>query len=297
LFYAVAGQSIFNHWASMHLFKSVVVCVAVVAVCGCDRSQPTPPVASNPTQPVATSPTPPATTNKSTPVELPESANSIGMKFKLIPAGTFTMGKGGDAHEVTLTKPFKMGVHEVTQSQYKQVMGVNPSQFKGADNPVGGGNWEDAIEFCRKLSELPAEKAAGNVYRLPTEAQWEYACRAGTTTIYSFVDDDSDLGEHVWYRENSGRTTHSVGRKLPNAWGLYDMHGNAWERCQDWYDDYPSGVVTDPTGPAEGSFRVCRGGSGYTPAEYCRSAYRSRDEPSSRDDFLGFRVSLSPSGK
>jgi formylglycine-generating enzyme required for sulfatase activity len=296
LFYAVAGQSIFNHWASMHLFKSVVVCVAVVAVCGCDRSQPTPPVASNPTQPVATSPTPPATTNKSTPVELPESANSIGMKFKLIPAGTFTMGKGGDAHEVTLTKPFKMGVHEVTQSQYKQVMGVNPSQFKGADNPVGGGNWEDAIEFCRKLSELPAEKAAGNVYRLPTEAEWEYACRAGTTTQFSFGDDEAEW-EFAWYSDNSASKAHPVGGKQPNAWGLYDMHGNVWEWCQDWYDDYPSGAVTDPTGPASGSYRVYRGGSWRRTAGSCRSASRGRHFPSSRYFISGFRVSLSPSGK
>ena len=115
------------------------------------------------------------------------------MEFKLIPAGTFIMGEGDQAHEVTLTKPFKMGVHEVTQAQYEQVMGVNPSKYKGADNPVETVSWEDAVEFCRKLSELPAEKAAGNVYRLPTEAEWEYACRAGTTTKYSFGDDESDL--------------------------------------------------------------------------------------------------------
>ena len=163
--------------ASVNLFKSAAaVCLVVFVVCGCDRGQPTPPVASNPT-PVATpDPTPVED------MEFPDSAISIGMEFKLIPAGTFTMGDGDDAHDVTLTKPFKMGVHEVTQAQYEQVMGVNPSKYKGADNPVETVSWEDAVEFCRKLSELPAEKAAGNVYRLPTEAEWEYACRAGTTT-------------------------------------------------------------------------------------------------------------------
>ena len=235
-------------------------------------------------------------------MELPESADSIGMKFKLIPAGTFTMGdaSGEDdetPHEVTLTKPFKMGIHEVTQAQYEQVMGVNPSGFKGADNPVEMVSWDDAVEFCRRLSELPAEKAAGNVYRLPTEAEWEYACRAGTTTKYSFGDDESELGDYAWYGVNSDQKTHPVGSKKPNAWGLYDMHGNVFEWCQDRYGDYPSGSVTDPTGPAVGSFRVSRGGSWLYSAGSCRSAYRGRDYPSDCSLNLGFRVSLSPSGK
>ena len=235
-------------------------------------------------------------------MELPESADSIGMEFKLIPAGTFTMGdaSGDDdetPHEVTLTKPFKMGVHEVTQAQYEQVMGVNPSEYKGANNPVEMVSWEDAVEFCRRLSELPAEKAAGNVYRLPTEAEWEYACRAGTTTKFSFGDDESDFGEYGWYRENSGRTTHPVGSKLPNAWGLYDMHGNVWEWCQDWYGDYPSGSVTDPSGATSSSYRVLRGGGWDYSADGCRSAYRGRGLPSFRDyGRLGFRVVRS-SGK
>ena len=259
----------------MNLFKSVVVCVAIVVMCGCDRGQ----------------------------LELPESANSIGMQFKLIPAGTFTMGDStGDEdespHEVILTKPLKMGVHEVTQTQYEQVMGVNPSYFKGAENPVEKVSWEDAVEFCRKLSELPAEKAAGNVYRLPTEAEWEHACRAGTTTKFSFGDDASNLGDYAWHRENSGRTTHPVGGKQPNAWGLYDMHGNVWEWCQDVYGDYSSGAVTDPTGPASGSGRVYRGGRWGSTAVICRSAYRFRYGPSFRYCGRGgFRVCLSPSGK
>ena len=276
----------------MNLFKCAVVCVVVVVVCGCDRGQPTPPVASNPTS----DPTPVED------MELPESANSIGMKFKLIPAGTFTMGDASGLasqtpHEVTLTKPFKMGVHEVTQAQYEQVMGVNPSEFKGGNNPVEMVSWEDAVEFCRRLSELPAEKEAGNVYRLPTEAEWEYACRAGTTTKYSFGDDESELRDHAWCSENSDVQTHRVGSKKPNAWGLYDMHGNVFEWCQDWYGDYPSGSVTDPTGPAVGSFRVFRGGSWDINAGDCRSAFRSGSYPSVRVSHFGFRVCLSPSGK
>ncbi len=245
-------------------------------------------------------------------MELPESAESIGMEFKLIPAGTFTMGEGDDAHDVTLTKPFKMGVHEVTQAQYEQVMGVNPSIFKGADNPVEKVNWDDAVEFCRKLSELPAEKEAGNVYRLPTEAEWEYACRAGTTTKYSFGDDESELGDYAWYGVNSDQKTHPVGSKKPNAWGLYDMHGNVVEWCQDWYGDYPSGSVTDPSGATSGSgvaqavgkavdslrvLRVLRGGCWRYPSENCKSAYRSVFGPSMSTSYMGFRVCLSPSGK
>ena len=285
--------------ANVNPFKCAVVCVAVVVMCGCDQEQrktlrPTPP---GPSKQEMLTPDP-------TPVEdmeLPESADSIGMEFKLIPAGTFTMGdaSGDDdetPHEVTLTKPFKMGVHEVTQAQYEQVMGVNPSEYKGANNPVEMVSWEDAVEFCRRLSELPAEKAAGNVYRLPTEAEWEYACRAGTTTKFSFGDDESDFGEYGWYRENSGRTTHPVGSKLPNAWGLYDMHGNVWEWCQDWYGDYPSGSVTDPSGATSSSFRVFRGGGWFNAAVGCRSANRVRYLPSFRGDPLGFRVVRS-SGK
>jgi len=277
--------------ANVTLFKSVVACVAVVVICGCDGSQPTMPV-------LIPVPMPPVATNNPTRVKLPESADSIGMKFKLIPAGTFTMGGEGDeAREVTLSKPFKMGVHEVTQDQYGQVMGNNPSEYFGTDNPVEMVSWEDAVEFCGKLSALPAEKAAGNVYRLPTEAEWEYACRAGTTTNYSFGDDDSDLGEYGWYSENSERITHPVGRKLPNAWGLYDMHGNVWEWCQDWYGDYPSGAVTDPTLPASGSYRVLRGGGLERHAEGCRSAERNGYYPSLRSNDYGFRVSLTPSAQ
>ncbi|MCH2118999.1 MAG: SUMF1/EgtB/PvdO family nonheme iron enzyme, partial [Pirellulales bacterium] len=214
-----------------------------------------------------------------------ETTNSIGMKLNLIPPGEFTMGDGDDAHQVTLTQAFEMGIHEVTQEQYEAVMGTTPSNFKGPQNPVEQVSWDDAVEFCRKLSALPAEKKAGYVYRLPTEAEWEYACRAGTTTAYSFGDDASELGEYAWL----GGKPHPVGLKKPNPWGLYDMHGNVWEWCQDWYGAYPSGSLTDPTGAAVGSTRVNRSGRpGHPPG---RSARRDRGTPDDRSNYhRGFRV-------
>ncbi len=240
--------------------------------------------------------------------------NSIGLKLRLIPAGEFLMGspageEGREAyemqHRVRITKPFYLGVYQVTQGQYQQVVGQNRSEFDGVENPVEMVSWDDAIEFCRKLSALPEEAAAGNVYRLPTEAEWEYSCRAGTTTRFNFGDHKTDLVDHAWYDDNSDKTR-PVGNKLPNAWGLYDMHGNVWEWCQDWYRDYPSGSVTDPagptsgsmpTGPSTGSTRVLRGGSWNHFAVHCRSADRYWNFPSYCSFSVGFRVALSPSGK
>ena len=223
--------------------------------------------------------------------------NSIGMELKRLPAGVFTIFDQHDGHEVTITKPFMLGVHEVTQEQYTQVMDVNPSDFKGTDNPVENVSWIDAVSFCCKLSELPAEKAAGRVYRLPTEAEWEYACRAGTTTQYSFGDNESDLQDYAWYRGNSHNSTHPVGGKHPNSWGFYDMHGNIWEWVQDYFDEYTSRTVTDPKGPVTGSFRVLRGGSWNLDAQSSRSESRDKGFPSLRSNDRGFRVCLSLSGK
>ena len=212
------------------------------------------------------------------------SVNSIGMRFVPIQAGTFTMGEGETAHQVTLTQAFHLGQHEVTQEQYEKVMGKNPSKFKGKQkNPVEMVSWNDAVEFCRKLSDLPAEKSAGHVYRLPTEAEWEYACRAGTTTKYSFGNSQSELGDYAWHRGNSGKTTHPVGGKKPNPWGLYDMQGNAWE----WCSRYSGGRLT---GPSSGSLRVIRGGSWDDCSDDCRSAIRYGNSPDYRRDHLGFRV-------
>ena len=234
------------------------------------------------------------------PVEL---KNSVGVQFVLIPPGEFMMGspesepgreKNETQHTVVLSNAFSIGIHEVTQEQYEQVAGSNPSRFKGTDNPVEHVSWEDAVAFCEKLSALPAEQAAGRVYRLPTEAEWEYACRAGTTTAFSFGDDEQDLGKYAWFRDNGGRTTHAVGEKLPNGWGLYDMHGNDGEWCSDWYkEDYPKGAVTDPVGPSIAWGRMIRGGNWQWDAALCRSASRSWLDPSIRPYFIGFRLALS----
>jgi formylglycine-generating enzyme required for sulfatase activity len=198
-------------------------------------------------------------------------------------------------HEVRITKPFYIGVYEVTNAQWSRVMGGVPSNWKDDDRPVENVTWTDVVEFCRKLSEQPEERAAGRVYRLPTEAEWEYACRAGTTTKWASGDDEKTLGDMAWFDTNSGSQTRPVGQKRPNAWGLYDMHGNVWEWCSDWYGAYAAEAIADPTGPAGGSDRVLRGGSWYSTATYCWSAFRYGDVPLSRYDGLGFRLALSPS--
>jgi len=223
----------------------------------------------------------------------------VTMKLVLIPAGKFMMGspdseKGRDEnegqHEVTLSKPFYMGVTEVTQAQYEAIMGTNPSNFKGATSPVDNVSWNDATEFCKKLSDK-----TNQAVRLPTEAEWEYACRAGSTTKFSFGDAHESLGDYAWYSTNSGSKTRPVGQKKPNAWGLYDMHGNVWEWCADRYGAYPEGAVTEPQGPASGMFRVLRGGAWNDSPDYCRSAYRNRTTPDNRYYYDGFRVEVSVS--
>jgi formylglycine-generating enzyme required for sulfatase activity len=235
-------------------------------------------------------------------VELP---GDVSVELEQIPAGTFKMGSpeieadrwdDETLHEVTISKPFYLGKYPVTQSQWQAVMGSNPSYFKVPQRPVEQVSWEDAVEFCKRLSEKPGERESGWSYRLPTEAEWEYACRAGSQTAYSFGDDARLLKDFAWFSDNSNSQTHPVGRKKPNAWGLYDMHGNVWEWCGDWYGDYPRGSVTDPTGPNEGPYRVGRGGSGDYGAAGCRSAFRDGPVPSVRGHDYGFRVALSSSG-
>ncbi|MFA4987483.1 MAG: SUMF1/EgtB/PvdO family nonheme iron enzyme, partial [Candidatus Brocadiia bacterium] len=219
-----------------------------------------------------------------------------------ISPGTFLMGsdKGSDAekpvHKVTLTKAFLMGATEVTQKQWTAVMGNNPSYWKGNDLPVACIDWNDAVEFCRKLTEAERKKGnlpAGMEYRLPTEAEWEYCCRAGSTTEFSFGDDVGLLGDYAWFDKNAKSTTHPVGSKKPNAWGLYDMHGNVLEWCYDWYAaKYQTGDQTDPVGPATGLLRVWRGGSWILNAGFCRSANRPWNKPG-LIYFYGFRVVVS----
>jgi len=281
--------------------RHLLLAALLVAMTGCGsdtkpEDQPTTPAetASQKDQPTApeetvSSPETPNESDEPSAKAVVPVVNSIGMRFVPIQAGTFTMGEDQKAHQVTLTQAFELGVYEVTQEQYEKVMGTNPSRFKGPQNPVENVSWNDAVEFCRKLSAMPAEKKAGYVYRLPTEAEWEYACRAGTTTMYSFGDSESELGAYAWYARNSGKTTHPVGGKKPNPWGLYDMHGNVWEWCQDWHGAYPSGAVTDPTGAASGSRRVLRGGSFSIRSSSVRSAYRTSSQPGLRNSRYGFR--------
>jgi formylglycine-generating enzyme required for sulfatase activity len=242
-------------------------------------------------------------------------ANSIGMKLALIPAGAFPMGSTDsdpDAlsdekpqHRVRITQPFYLGVTEVTQGQYQAVMSENPSQFKGSDDlPVEQVSWLDAVRFCNKLSDREGRNpyyridgntvalAGGDGYRLPTEAEWEYACRAGTTTRFSFGDDEKELGRFAWYDANSNRRTHPVGERQPNAFGLYDMHGNVWEWCWDGYDSayYKQSPANDPQGPGLAAYRVYRGGGWSLWPRYARSAHRNGNNPVYRYDYLGLRL-------
>jgi len=212
------------------------------------------------------------------------------MDFCRIPAGTFFMGEQGTLHQVTLTKDFYLAQYPVTQALWQAIMGNNPSHFKGENHPVDQVSWEDVQGFIANLNERTGE----NRYRLPTEAEWEYACRSGSSGTYCFGDDEKLLGEYAWYNNNSEQKTHPVGEKKPNAWGLYDMHGNVWEWCQDWYGDYSQGSVTDPVGLSSGSRRVFRGGSWFYGAGYCRSAIRFRCGPGYRYIILGFRLASFP---
>jgi formylglycine-generating enzyme required for sulfatase activity len=219
-----------------------------------------------------------------------EIVNSIGMQFKPIPVGVLKRMVGEETWAISITKPYEIGIHEVTQSQYVEVMGLNPSGFNGIGRPVDQVSWVDANEFCRRLSRFSEEKTTGFRYRLPTEAEWEYACRAGTTTRYSFGASDSRGNRYGWSKANSDNQTHEVGLKQPNPWGLYDMHGNVWEWCQDWHGEYSRSDVTDPKGPAEGLLRVVRGGSWFNPIGFSQSASRGRSKPDRRVNNHGFRV-------
>jgi len=227
------------------------------------------------------------------PAIVEKSTNSVGIEFKLLPAGEFTMGSDlaaneKPAHRVRLTKAVSIGIYPVTNAQYERLMGISAGGDTNGDHPKEHVTWLEAVAFCRKLSELPEERDAGRVYRLPTEAEWEYACRAGSNARFSFGDAESRLGQYGWFDKNSGMRTHPVGEKQPNAWGLYDMHGNVLEWCSDLYGDYQNGQVTNPRGPSTGSFRVARGGSYGSPAVECRSANRR-----GVIGCIGFRLALS----
>jgi formylglycine-generating enzyme required for sulfatase activity len=228
--------------------------------------------------------------------------NDVKLEMLLIPAGKLLMGvkkipvdpfsnikvkqpqeNEVPQHEVTLTKPYFMGKYEVTQEQWFEIMGENPSENKGRKLPVTDVSWEDCQEFIKKLNE----NTKGG-YRLPTEAEWEYACRAETTTAYSFGDEITPKDAN--YRDSTIGKPVAVGSYKSNAFGLYDMHGNVWEWCEDWHAKYPAGAVTDPKGPATGISRVLRGGSFYVNESNARSSYRNDYTPTDRFDGLGFRL-------
>ena len=225
-----------------------------------------------------------------------------------IHSGTFKIGspftekeRGSDEDphtKVMISRGFWMSKYEVTQEKYELFTGTNPSHFNGNSNsPVEMVNWHEAVAYCVEFTRQAREEERlpkGYEYRLPTEAEWEYACRAGTTTRFSYGNDPdySQLGEYAWYSNNSSKTTHPVGQKKPNGWGLYDMHGNVWEWCLDWHGDYPGGSTADPQGPTVGTSCVRRGGRWGSPARYCRSATRDYSQPNFRHSGVGFRIVL-----
>jgi formylglycine-generating enzyme required for sulfatase activity len=255
--------------------------------------------------------------------------NSIGMQFVLIPSGTFTMGSPkeesgreaneGPRHEVQITRSFYLAIFEVTQGEYEKIMGKNPSGFSpkghGKDRiagvdakklPVETVDWHDAVKFCEELTAWPKEKGTRRLYRLPTEAEWEYACRAGAKEHVPFSFGKS-IGpaqanlNTAYGAAGAGKPvtrTSEVGSYKPNAWGLYDMHGNVWEWTGDWIDDYSKRKVKtlDPKGAATGSQRVFRGGCWTNPGYYCRTAKRYPATPNSKNDLIGFRVACVPGG-
>jgi formylglycine-generating enzyme required for sulfatase activity len=222
--------------------------------------------------------------------------NSIGIAFVKIEPGEFMMGspdseQGRSAdevqHRVKLTKEFFLAKNLITQGQWKAIMGNNPSNFHGDGLPVEMMPWGDADAFCKKLSEKE-----GRNYRLPTEAEWEFVCRAGTNTACYFGGDPEQLGDYAWWGLNSSFHTQPVGLKKPNAWGLYDMVGNVRQWCSDWYGDYPKADQVDPQGPVNGDSRVLRGGAFNEGPNHCRSANRNSSSPATGYNNVGFRPVL-----
>jgi formylglycine-generating enzyme required for sulfatase activity len=229
--------------------------------------------------------------------------NTLGMEFVLVPAGVFIMGDldGEDdeapLREVTITRDFRLGRHEVTQRQFELLTGRNPSVFRGPDNPVDSVSWEDARDFVERLNRREGTRK----YRLPTEAEWERAARGGGRSVYFFGDGPELLGRHGWVRSNSGGVTHPVGMKDPGPYGLYDMYGNVGEWVEDWYGRYHYGEarrVADPAGPPGGTERVVRGGSRHDDAFHARPADRLGSDPSELPESIrgsyGFRVAYFP---
>jgi len=226
--------------------------------------------------------------------EIPGSVKDMhGMTFVPIPSGSFQMGGDGASaeepvHTVSISKPFLLGESEVTQALWEKVMGNNPSFYKHPNHPMENVSWLEVQDFIKKLNALEP----GSVYRLPTEAEWEYAARAGSVSKFCFGNSFETLDQYAWTRRNAGKKHHPVRTRKPNDWGLYDMHGNVWEWCADYYSAYLSGQQLDPIGPEVGTERVYRGGSFHYAPHYSQCAYRLRFKEDYRSIFIGFRLVL-----
>jgi len=258
-------------------FTILALAASLVGLLGCSPRDSAPPAQSAQTQPAAPR------------LVLVPLTNMVPIK-----AGSFVRIR----QPVTLTRDYWLGKHEVTQAEYARVMAANPSHFQGNSNsPVEKVTFFEAQAYCSALTAL--ERQAGHLppefeYRLPSEAEWEFACRAGTTNRFSFGDDAAAADAFAWTLENGESQTHPVGQKQPNAWGLHDMHGNVWEWCLDWFAPYPEQPATDPQGPPEGKFKVFRGGGWNQEVQYARSGNRFMMSPSNGIHFVGFRLALAP---
>ncbi len=303
-------------WKGGHIVFLIVTSIAIMVLAGCDL----------PTTTTTTTTLPPGTTTTTVPPVTTTTTTTIPASIEMVsvPGGSFQMGSTTGfsnerpVHQVTLTG-FQMGKYEVTQAQYLSVTGASPSYFSGTNLPAEEVTWYDAVEFCNKLSVANGVSAVytitgrtpasgypitsatvtpdmtKNGYRLPTEAEWEYAARGGNGSPSGYTHSGSnDVGTVAWYSDNSGSTTHTVGTKMANGLGLYDMSGNVWEWCQDWYDSYGSGAQTDPAGASSGTSRVARGASWISNADFCRSANRDYYLPDSTNTNVGFRVVRRP---
>jgi len=269
-----------------YILNALLLAGTIILLGGCSRKAPDGASSENKTKPETTT------------------ESEIGMV--LLPGGTFTMGDEDEIdsppHDVTVNA-FYIDKYLVTQEQYEKLMGENPSRWKGKTNPVEQMRWSDAVRYCNARSEAEGLEPcydlntwkcnfAANGYRLPTEAEWEYACRAGTTTAYSFGDDVLKLKAYAWYEDNSGGKPRPVGQKPSNPWGLYDMHGNVWEWCNDFYkvDYYQESPKENPRGPQTGETKVLRGGAWKFSAESCRSGYRYNENPGYSDVCFGYDI-------
>jgi len=284
---------------------ALLVSGALALFPGCERR--------NPDQPAKT----PTAQAKESPIPTPTGTDPKPQIVQ-ISSGRFMMGDKNEIdaapHEVVVNA-FAIDKYLVTQEQYQKVMGANPSRWKGEKNPVEQVRWSDAVKFCNKRSELEGLQPCydlktwacnfeANGYRLPTEAEWEYACRAGATTAYFFGDTPSKLGDYAWFAKNAGGHPRPVGQKQPNSWGLYDMCGNVWEWCNDFYnvDYYKETPRDNPRGPSTGENKVVRGGAWRVSAESCRSGYRYNESPGYSDvcfgyDIYGFRCVRKAAGQ